>query len=861
MKPLACWKLLCVAIWLGGVPATALCAKGEFGGVNLISTAVNGPTSVFAVDVDGDGDTDVLSSSDLDDDIAWYENTNGLGTSWTKNMIWPAAFYAQCVFAADLDGDGDPDVLSASGLDDTIAWYENTNGTFGTQRVITTAANYAVSVYAADLDGDGDLDVLSTSTNDDELAWYENLNGLGNFGPQQVISTAGIEPMSVRAADLDGDGDADVLCASASDGTVAWFENLNGLGSFGPQQVITTLANNANSVSSADLDGDGDMDVLSASVSDGKVAWYENTNGLGSFGPQQVIDILSGARSIVATDVDADGDPDVLCAAYDGIAWYENRDGLGNFGPQQVIAISTLHADAVFAVDLDGDGDEDVLSASHSLDRIAWQENDPLGLDDFGPAQPVSIQPAYAGDAIAADLDGDGDQDVLSTGYFPHEIAWYENLYGSGLFGPRIVVATLANAANSLFAADLNGDGDVDVLSACAGEDKIAWYENTNGLGAFGPQQVISTAADGANRVFVADLDGDGDADVLSASWSDDKIAWYENTNGLGTFGPQQVISTAADGANFVFAADLDGDGDQDVLSASGYDDKVAWYENTNGLGSFGPQNLISTAADGAGSVAAADVDGDGDADVLSASPNDDKIAWYENTNGLGSFGPQRVISTAVDGANSLCAADLDGDGDTDVLSASGVSGTTLWYENTDGLGSFGPLRCVFPFSYSAPRASAVDLNGDGNPEVLSNSGVDARVVWYENLMGPCERNMGYQGPGNVTLSVCGDPLYSGATADFLLTGAPPNALAILLASPFFTPTYVWEAGGTLCPIAPAFLVVVMLATDSQGEISFPNGVPGGNGPAYLYVQAVCQDVAQPMGWAVSNCVRIDLLP
>ncbi len=78
---------------------------------------------------------------------------------------------------------------------------------------------------------------------------------------------------------------------------------------------------------------------------------------------------------------------------------------------------------------------------------------------------------------------------------------------------------------------------------------------------------MISTAADGARSVFAADLDGDGDNDVLSASWNDNKIAWYENTGG-GTSRHHQVITTAADRARSVFAADLDGDGKPDELCA-----------------------------------------------------------------------------------------------------------------------------------------------------------------------------------------------------------------------------------------------------------------------------------------------------
>src|SRR5262249_20774640 len=90
----------------------------------------------------------------------------------------------------------------------------------------------------------------------------------------------------------------------------------------------------------------------------------------------------------------------------------------------------------------------------------------------------------------------------------------------------------------------------------------------------------ISTTADGATSVAVADVDGDGDLDVLSASNKDDKIAWYENDGAAVPRFTLHTISITANGAASVAAVDLDGDGDTDVLSASFLDDKVAWYEN-----------------------------------------------------------------------------------------------------------------------------------------------------------------------------------------------------------------------------------------------------------------------------------------
>merc|ERR1712185_562199 len=170
-------------------------------------------------------------------------------------------------------------------------------------------------------------------------------------------------------------------------------------------------------------------------------------------------------------------------------------------------------------------------------------------------------------------------------------------------------------------------------------------------------RHVISTLADGPVSVFAIDVDGDGDADALSASEYDDIVAWYENADGAGGSWTRHVISTSADSAYSVFAIDVDGDGDVDVLSASTGDDTIAWYENADGAGATWTYHEISTLADGAYSVFAIDVDGDGDVDALSASEGDDTIAWYENAGGAWT---RRVISTAADGAISVFAIDVD---------------------------------------------------------------------------------------------------------------------------------------------------------------------------------------------------------
>eukprot|EP00944_MAST-04C_sp_MAST-4C-sp1_P001464 g1464.t1 len=320
------------------------------------------------------------------------------------------------------------------------------------------------------------------------------------------------------------------------------------------------------------------------------------------------------------------------------------------FSMQKTITTQAYGARSVYAVDIDGDGDIDILSASSGV-------------------QPTSESMA------------------LSSRKYDYKIAWYENTDGKGTFSSQHIIiniiTTQAIGAKSVYAADVDGDGDIDVLSASENDQKIAWYENTDGKGTFNRTtqhiniydvtypHIIATQANIAKSVYAVDID-----------------AWYENTDGKGTFNrtTQHIITTQANVAKSVYAVDIDGDGDIDVLSASFGDNKIAWYENTDGKGTFSSQHIITTQANWARSVYAVDIDGDGDIDVLSASENDDKIAWYENADGKGTFSSttHHIITTQANGARSVYAADVDGDGDIDVFSASENDDKIAWYENID---------------------------------------------------------------------------------------------------------------------------------------------------------------------------------
>ena len=236
--------------------------------------------------------------------------------------------------------------------------------------------------------------------------------------------------------------------------------------------------------------------------------------------------------------------------------------------------------------------------------------------------------------------------------------------------------------AASVYAADVDGDGDIDVLGAATGDNDIAWWENIEGDGTAWVEYTVNGAFNDVRSVYAADMDGDGDIDVLGAASVDDDIAWWENTEGDGTAWTEHTVDGEFAAAWSVYAADVDGDGDMDVLGAALFDDDIVWWENTAGDGTAWTEHTVDGEFDAASSIYATDMDGDGDMDVLGAAYLDDDITWWENTAGDGTAWTEHTVDGEFDTACSIFAADVDGDGDMDVLGSAFQVGVITWWES-----------------------------------------------------------------------------------------------------------------------------------------------------------------------------------
>ncbi len=346
---------------------------------HVLDGSFGGARGVFAADLDQDGDTDIIAAGEDADQVAWWENL-GSNTFSAKHVINDEAYGAQSVFVADLDDDGDLDVLSALAVDNEIVWYENDGTQQFTLRVIDTFFNHPIDAIAADLDSNGLLDVMATGAIADEVRLYNQSSpGVFSF---VANSYAGQEPRQMDTGDLDGDGDLDVAVTAALSDDLFWFEN-QGNNTFGVHGVDLTL-NGAYAVDAADVDGDDDIDLAAVGVLEDRVYWYEN-DGTGVFSSHLVDNDLDGAADVIVGDIDNDFDMDIVAVSVFDVYWYEQIDGEFT---KHLVDATFDGGRGVYLADVDGDNDLDIVGGAEHADDVIWWEQEgtpPVAFQLFSP--------------------------------------------------------------------------------------------------------------------------------------------------------------------------------------------------------------------------------------------------------------------------------------------------------------------------------------------------------------------------------------------------------------------------------------------------------------------------------------------
>ncbi|MBF9140138.1 FG-GAP-like repeat-containing protein [Hymenobacter properus] len=354
--------------------------------------------------------------------------------------------------------------------------------------------------------------------------------GSGNFGPGSDVATntTGYGP-DVKAGDLDGDGDIDFV--TNSQGTSFSADNkikvrLNdGSGNFSPApDVIVDYA--PNGVALADVDGDGDLDIVAPCAGTaGSTVNICLNNGNANFAIPIVINIGLSLSNVSVALGDMDGDADLDLVINGG--WISFNDGSGRF-----TGMVALPAAAGVMGDLDGDGDLDLMSPSRVL------------LNNGHGSFALGSTPSFSGPLglTLGDLDGDGDLDAATVNFglgSTNRVSVRLN-DGNGNFSGTTEIAIGATAP-CLALGDIDGDGDLDLLVPKIGSPMFMDIARNDGAGHFGGITSVPTAGPAspsgiqAMSMALADVDNDGDLDFLSSQYLGGIVGVRLNSAALAT--------------------------------------------------------------------------------------------------------------------------------------------------------------------------------------------------------------------------------------------------------------------------------------------------------------------------------------
>ena len=781
---------------------------------------------IAIADFDGDGKADVIFTASRIGEVSCYRG-KGDGTFHAPVASAGGDYFSSR--AADLDEDGRPDLVAATGDSWGLACvFLNRTG----PRPLPDCDGNGipdecdvVSGAAADLNSNGvpdpcempaplprdcngngvdDAEDLSTGAEQDC-----NSNGVPDScerlpGPLRMRAArqvrAGRLPSDLCVADLNGDGAPDLVTADLGSASISVILS-HGDGTFEPP-VAHAAGQEPCALSSGDFDGDGNQDlaVVNAGSSTADVFLGTGDGGLASAGQ-----IAFGGQpfDVLVEDIDGDGAPDLLVAvgSYSSAAgvWLHPGNGDGTFRPG--IQISQSRASQILAADLSGDTVLDVLAAGSG--------DVPLAMCVGGPSATFSARwlSLWGGDGglAAGDLDGDGVADAVAA-----------SVYRGGAVllgrtdGALEIVSPIGGDLVRPLLVDLDADGKLDLVGIRE-DRRVVEVRRGTGAGSFGAAGTFAAGGE-ASAVVASDMDGDGVLDLSVAARADDSVALLFGM-GNASFIAASPVWDPPSSLCSLHAADFDGDGADDIALCS---DEGRRFDVLLG-GGDGTYAAVETylPQDGMWVSLTADLDGDEKVDLLVGSSQ----IYAGHGDGSFSRGPA-IDLDPPEGASwstwrPLLAEDLDGDGLPDL--AYGFGHSLLVAVNAGGLEFVSPED---PYEVvDAPRgAVAADLDGDGIVDLaVANEDSDDLTI-LRGLGGgifgdPRRASLGKKGEGDrlYPFAIAGGDFNRDGVADLVTGNYSSSDVSVLLGN---------GAGDFLAPLRVALegRPEALVAEDIDGD-------------------------------------------
>ncbi len=695
-----------------------------------------GQTASLVLDVNKDGLDDFIIASrgkGKGASVLWFRRDR---SRWTKYLIENASLPIEAGGTFhDIDEDGDLDIVfGGDSQSNKIWWWENPYPNYNpaipwTRREIKNSGlNKHHDQIFGDFDGDGRVEFVFWNQHAKKLFIADipsNRKDTQQWNFTEIYSwSSGTEHEGLAKADIDGDGKIDLV------GGGRWFKHNGGM-SYSANIIDDTQK--FTRVAAGQLKAGGPPEVV-FSIGDGvgRLKWYEWTGSSWKGHDLLGFDVDHG-HSLAVVDINGDGNLDIFCAEMrlnggnaDAKMWIFLGDGNGRFTATEVATGFGNHESKVG--DLDGDGDLDIVGKSFNWDTprldIWLNKGTGLPLDRWKRHVVDPVKPWRSIFIASADMDGDGKKDIITGGW------WYKNPGSpAGIWTRR----TFGLLHNMVTVYDFDEDGDMDVLGTkgqgSESNSSFVWARNDSS-GAF---TNLSNVSSGDGNF----LQGAEFGRFRASGPYEVALSWHASSKGVqmltvpanpsrGTWHWRAISATSQDEA--LSAGDIDRDGDLDLLLGTMWlrNDGSSWstftLSNTNGLPD---RNRL------------VDMNGDGRLDAV-VGYESDKLAWYEQGSSATSQWFEHTIATDIVRPMSLDVADMDSDGDVDIVvgehNIRHPSRARLFIlENEDGEGNRWTRHLVYSGDEHHDGAHVVDIDGDGDLDIISMGWGHSRVLLYEN--------------------------------------------------------------------------------------------------------------------------------
>ncbi len=672
---------LLVASYYGPLRILPNDGTGHFGApINIAQTM--DPSKLLVADLDGDGDLDILIGDSYGIADGSSTNTriyllanNGDNTFTESSQLFQGVQLDDDIELQDIDGDGDMDLLAGTYLtgngnavsilsNDGTGLFTITEDLLGSSRFVT-----------GDFDNDGDVDIAV------ENYYLKIFNNEGGVFANETYTISESVPFNfneARSGDFNGDENLDIV-----------FDDFNGVSMISLGATEHILSNtNLDGIYQRyylseviDIDGDGDLDLLIESDYENRndYTYHQShlllTNTSGSFTQSSLGNIqpnIGEAEALLGLDVDGDLDMDLVVSNYFDIVVFAN-DGNQNFSLLDEDLVEVVYGFESEMVDIDNDDDLDIIISGTTM----IIEND--GSGNLSIKQNIARESNFISYAMATgDFDGDGDIDVVFSNSYADELVLWTN-DGTGSFTQASTLETAPYPdLEQAIAIDIDIDGDMDLVTS-------TWYNNgyllitfnNDGAGNFTIDQTLNVSYEIDDVLLAADLDSDGDMDIISGGYSGVIIF----VNEAGTIASPTVYLADAGGFDNLGLADLDGDGDTDIIALNDYISSGQYHYilSNNGDATF-ESSILDIASSNYAGVLIQDFDLDGDLDLYLGGGEDyeDEI-WAGD--GSGGF---TLLGTVGTRSYHPVAGDIDNDGDMDIFSLEYYVGNRLILNTTN---------------------------------------------------------------------------------------------------------------------------------------------------------------------------------